>query len=88
MAKKVTTLFITDTGINLLVMKGKQVDKWASLRLAPGLVSQGLIVDEERVAELVKQLFKQEKVGTDKVITAVSGLDSLYRIITLPSLSR
>jgi len=86
MAKKVTTLFITDTGINLLVMKGKQVDKWAGLSLRPGLVSQGLIVDEERVAELVKQLFKQEKVGTDKVITAVSGLDSLYRIITLPDL--
>lgn len=86
MAKKVTTLFITDTGINLLVMKGKQVEKWASLPLEPGLVSQGLITEEETVAELLKQLFRQEKASTDKVITAVSGLESLYRIITLPDL--
>ncbi|MFO7996979.1 MAG: pilus assembly protein PilM [Dehalococcoidia bacterium] len=84
MAKKATTLFIRDTGINLLVMKGRQVEKWANWPLEPGLVSQGLILDEERVAEAVRQLFKQEKVGMDKVITALSGHDSLYRIITLP----
>ena len=84
MAKKTTTLFIRDTGINLLVMKGKQVEKWASSPLEPGLVSQGLILDEDRVAESVRQLFKQEKVATTKVITALSGHDSLYRIITLP----
>jgi len=86
MAKKVTTLFISDTSINLLVMKGRQVEKWASLPLEPGLVSQGLIVDEEQVADKVKELFTQEKVKTDKVITGLGGLDSLYRIITLPDL--
>ena len=86
MAKRVTTLFIRDTSINLLVMKGKQVEKWASLPLEPGLVSHGLIVDEAQVADKVKQLFKQEKVSTEKVITALSGHDSLYRIITLPEL--
>jgi len=86
MAKRVTTLFIRDTGINLLVMKGEQVEKWASLPLEPGLVSQGLIVEEEQVADQVKQLFKQEKAKIDKVITALSGHDSLYRIITLPEL--
>ena len=86
MAKKVATLFITDTAINLLVMKGEQVERWASSPLEPGLVSQGLVVDEERVADQVKQLFKQEKVKTDKVITGVSGLDSLYRVVTLPDL--
>ena len=84
MAKKATTLFIRDNSINLLVMKGRQVEKWASSPLEPGLVNQGLIMDEERVAELVKQLFKQEKVGMKKVVTALSGHDSLYRIITLP----
>jgi type IV pilus assembly protein PilM len=86
MAKKVTTLFITDTAINLLVMKGEQVEKWASSPLEPGLVSQGLVVDEERVADQVKQLFKQEKAKTDKVITGLSGFDSLYRVVTLPDL--
>lgn len=84
MAKRVTTLFIRDTNINLLVMKGRQVEKWASSPLEPGLVSQGLIVDEDGVAEMVRQLFKQEKAAMNNVITAVSGHDSLYRVITLP----
>jgi type IV pilus assembly protein PilM len=86
MAKRVTTLFIRDTGINLLVMKAGQVEKWASLPLDPGLVSQGLIVDEAQVADKVKQLFKETGAKTKKVITALSGHDSLYRIISLPEL--
>ena len=86
MAKRVTTLFIRDTSINLLVMKGEQVEKWASLPLEPGLVSQGLIADEEQVADKVKQIFKETGAQTSKVITALSGGDSLYRIITLPEL--
>jgi type IV pilus assembly protein PilM len=86
MAKRVTTLFIRDTGINLLVMKGRQVEKWASLPLEPGLVSQGLIVDEAQVAEKVKQVFKETGAQANKVITALSGHDSLYRIITMPEL--
>jgi len=86
MAKKVTTLFITDTAIKLLVMKGQKVEKWASSPLEPGLVSQGLVVDEEQVADQVKELFKREKVKTNKVIIGLSGLDSLYRVITLPDL--
>jgi type IV pilus assembly protein PilM len=86
MAKRVTTLFVRDTVINLLVMKGGQVEKWASSPLEPGLVSQGLIVDEAQVAEKVKQIFKETGAETNKVIVALSGHDSLYRIITLPEL--
>jgi len=86
MAKRVTTLFIRDTSINLLVMKGNEIEKWASSPLEPGLVSQGLIVDEARVADRVKQIFKETGAKTNKVTVALSGHDSLYRIITLPEL--
>ena len=86
MAKRVTTLFIRDTSINLLVMKGEKVEKWASLPLEQGLVSQGLIVDEAQVADRVKQIFNETGARADKVITALSGHDSLYRIITMPDL--
>jgi type IV pilus assembly protein PilM len=86
MAKRVTTLFIGDTGISLLAMKGGQVDKWATLPLEPGLVSQGLIVDEVQVADKVKQIFKETGAKKKRVITALGGHDSLYRIITLPEL--
>lgn len=86
MAKKVTSLFIRDTGVSLLVMNGKRVEKWASLPLEPGLVSQGLILDEAQVADRVKQIFKETGTQATRVITALSGHDSLYRIITLPEL--
>jgi type IV pilus assembly protein PilM len=86
MAKRAITLFIRDTAINLLVMKAGQVEKWGSLPLEPGLVSQGLVVDEEQVASKVKQLFKETGAKTNKVTVALSGHDSLYRIITLPEL--
>jgi len=86
MAKKVTTLFIRDDAVNLLVAEGKQITKWARLPLEPGLVSRGLVLDEAQVAVKVKELFKLEKVSTDKVIVGLSGLDSLYRLITLPDL--
>jgi len=86
MAKRVTTLFIRDTGIHLLVMKGSQIEKWGESPLEPGLVSQGLVIDEAQMADKVKQLFKETGAKTNKVTVALSGHDSLYRIITLPEL--
>ena len=86
MAKKVTTLFISDDAANLLVVEGKRVKKWASLPLEPGLVSQGLILDEARVADELNKLFKVAKVRVTKVIAGLSGLNSLYRLISLPEL--
>ena len=66
MAKQVTTLFIEDTAIRLLVGRGKQVEKWASLPLEPGLVKHGLIQDNVRVAEKIKELFRLTKVSRQK----------------------
>ena len=86
MAKRVTTLFIRDTAINLLVMKGDQIENWASSPLEPDLVSEGLIINEDQVAEQVRELFKQEKAKMNKVMIGLTGLNSLYRVVTLPEL--
>ena len=86
MAKKVTTVFIRDDAINLLVMRGERVENWASLPLEPGLVNQGLIADEAQLAEKLKELFKLKKVAMGRVIAGISGHDAVYRIIALPEL--
>ena len=86
MAKKVKTIFISDDAVNLLVVDGRHVKKWASLPLEPGLVSQGLVADEAQVADKLKELFKVVKESTGKVIAGLSGLNSLYRLISLPEL--
>lgn len=86
MAKKATTLFIRDTAINLMVMRPGMVENWASFPLEPGLVCNGLIVDEVQVANMVKELFRLEGISTRNVIVGLTGYNSLYRLITLPEL--
>ncbi len=87
MAKKVT-LYIEDTEIKLLVTKGTQVEKWASLLLEPSLVVDGVIVNEDQVADSIKMLFQLQEVRTKKVVVGLSGLNSIFRVISLPELSQ
>jgi len=86
MAKKVVTLYIDDISIRLLVAKGKRVQKWARLPLEPGLVTDGVIIDEAQVVDKLKELFKLTNIAPSEVIAGLSGLNSLYRLITLPEL--
>jgi len=80
------SLFVEDTAIKLLHTKGRKVDKWAKIPLEPGLVSDGLIVEEEQIADRIKELFKQHKIGTKTVIAGLSGLNSVYRLTSLPEM--
>jgi len=80
------TLFIEDSAIKLLVARGWRVDKWAKLPLEPGLVSDGLILDEAQVAEKIRQLFKLQNEGARTVVAGLSGFNSVYRLISLPEL--
>jgi type IV pilus assembly protein PilM len=86
MAKKIVSIFIRDTSVNLLAMKGKRVVRWARLPLEPGLVEQGVIREETQVADKIKELLRLEKVSAGKVIAGMSGMNSLYRLITLPEM--
>jgi type IV pilus assembly protein PilM len=86
MAEKVVTVFVRDDAVNLLEVEGKLVKKWASLPLEPGLVSQGLVTDEARVAEELGKLFKMTKIEARRVVAGLGGLNSLYRLISLPEL--
>ena len=86
MAKKVVTIFIRDDSVNLLIMAGKRVEKWARLPLEPGLVSQGLVAEEAQVASKIKELLKLEKIAAGRVIAGLGGHNSVYRIINLPEL--
>ncbi|MFC1956725.1 pilus assembly protein PilM [Chloroflexota bacterium] len=80
------TLFIEDSAIKLLVAKGRRVEKWAKLSLEPGLVSDGLILDETQVADKIRELFKLQKVTARTVVAGLSGFNSVYRLISLPEL--
>jgi type IV pilus assembly protein PilM len=86
MAKRIKTLFINDNSVNLVVVEGRKVKKWASLNLEPGLVSQGVVIDEAQVTDKIKELLTMVKEGGGKYVVGLSGLNSLYRLISLPEL--
>lgn len=86
MAGKITTLYINDTSIRVLVASGKRIVKLAEvpLDMSPEETTSGV-----RGAELtakLKQLFKANNLGTTKVILGLSGLHCLSRPATLPNL--
>lgn len=88
MAKKIVTLYIDDTGIRLLVCKGKHVISWAELPLQPGQIEGGIITGEEEVVAQLKQLLKDQKIKGKKVIVGLSGLHCLTRPVVLPQLPK
>jgi type IV pilus assembly protein PilM len=96
MAEKVMTLYFKDTGIKLLIARGKKAEQWASVSLEPGLVVGGVIVNETKVADKVREIFATVKhsavtdliSGKGKLIVGLSGRDSLYRVISLPILEK
>ena len=88
MAKKIVTLYVDDTSLRLMVTDGKRIKEWAESPLEPGLIEDGVIVNEAEVAAKVKQLFEVQKVKTKKVIMGVSGLRCLTRPVILPQLPK
>ena len=90
------TLYFKDTGIKLLIARGKKAEQWASVSLEPGLVVGGVIANETKVADKVREIFATVKhsalagliSGKGKLIVGLSGRDSLYRVISLPILEK
>ena len=88
MAKEATTIYIDDSAIWVLKTRGRQPRKWASMPLEPGLVKDGVVLDEDAVADKVRELWQTQGIGTRKVIAGISGINCLYRLITLPELPK
>ena len=78
------TLNISATSVRLLSVNGRQVRKWGSAPLPPGLVKDGLILRPKVVGTVVSALFKSTGVPKQRVIVSLTGLSFSYRILGLP----
>ncbi len=85
MPKRINALYIDDNSIKLLESRGKRIKEWADMPLEPGLVKNGVVIEEEKVASKIKQLF-QKRSRKGKILIAISGLYCLSRPIILPEL--
>jgi len=69
-----------------MVSDGKQILEWAEMQLEPGLIENNSIVDEEAVAEKLKQLLGIQSIKARKVYLAINGIRCLTRPVLLPKL--
>jgi len=88
MAREATTIYIDNSAIWVLVARGRQPPKWASTPLEPGSVKDGVVQDQDAVASKVKELWRSQKISTRRVVAGISGINCLYRLITLPELPK
>jgi len=88
MAKQTVTIYISDTAIRTIMTDGKQIKEWAELQLEPGLIENNVILEEETVAEKIKQLLDVQAIKARKVVVGISGIRCLTRPILLPKLPK
>jgi type IV pilus assembly protein PilM len=88
MAKRVTSLFINDNSIRLMVTRGKRISKVANASLDMNIAGISDKVREAELAAKVKYLLKTNKVRARKVVVGLSGLHCLSRPIFLPYLPK
>jgi len=86
MARK-RVLYIEDNCIKLLVTSGNKVESWATYDLEPGLVDKGMVLDTTAVANIIDEFLKVQNINGRQVHVALSGINSLFRIITIPGVS-
>lgn len=79
-------LNISNSNIQVLSLKGKQVKKWGNFPLAEGLVRDGLVLQPQAVAEAVETLFKTNKISRENVVVSLAGMSFTYRFLNLPRL--
>jgi type IV pilus assembly protein PilM len=87
-ASKITTLYISDTGIQLMVARGKRISKLAEAPLDINLADVSVKVREAEIVAKIRHLLKFHKIKEKKVIIGLSGLHCLSRPIVLPQLPR
>jgi len=88
MAKEVTTIYIDDSAVWALVVRGRRPLKWAAVSLEPGLVKGGVILNGDALAAKVRELWKTKGIGARRVIAGISGINCLHRLLILPELPK
>ena len=86
MAKRTFTLFVGDNEIKVLLARGKIIEKWATIPVAPGIINSGVITEEDKLAALLRQQLKTSGIRTKRVTLALNSPEALFRLVNLPQL--
>jgi type IV pilus assembly protein PilM len=84
--RDVVTLAVESSDLRYLSTKGGKAARWGSVPLPRGLVVEGLITDAAEMGRLVNDLFEAENLDRKHVVTSLSALRSIPRLLTMPRL--
>lgn len=86
MSRNITTLYISDTSIRLMVARGKRVCKIADVPLDTSLMDGDAETRQTELVDKIRYLIKTNKIRTSHVIVGLSGLHCISRPAVLPQL--
>ena len=86
MAKDTVSIYIDDSAIRVLSVSGRRPRQWVVEPLDEGLVRDGLILNEAQVATHIRTVWADKSPGSRRVIAGISGINCMYRFLTLPEL--
>lgn len=81
MASRVLSLDMEATSVRLMETKGGKVMNWASVRLKPGIVKDGVVLDPQALGAIIRQLMSSSGIKGRNIVASVSGMYSLNRIL-------
>lgn len=84
--RDVTTLVLESTDLRFVTTKSSQIASWGSEALPAGLMSEGVVTDPGEMGLFIEDVFSRHGLDKKRVVTAVSGLRSIPRLLTLPKL--
>jgi type IV pilus assembly protein PilM len=87
-AKKpdVATLVFETTDLRFLAMRSGSVHAFGSRPLPSGLVADGLITNAVAMGEIIAEVVLENGLDPEHLITAMSGLRTIPRLLTMPNL--
>lgn len=86
--RKITTLSFEGNVVNILVAKKQEILYWEHLTFPQEVMNQGQALDPAAVGAALKGVIDREGLPRGRVISSVSGIRSLSRILTLPKLKQ
>ncbi|MBJ7900350.1 MAG: type IV pilus assembly protein PilM [Cyanobacteria bacterium RI_101] len=82
-------LEITPERLNLVQLSNSgsnyKLTKYCYTTLPEGIFEEGKIVDSPSLAEIIQEMFKENKISTKRVATAVPMREAIIRIIPVPA---
>jgi hypothetical protein len=84
--RDVVTLSIESSDLRYLATSAGRVTKWGSVPLVPTLVERGLVTNAVEMGKVIETLFAEQGLDTKRVVTGLSALRSVPRLLTLPNL--